>query len=128
GWWLGEDNLYVPALAARLAFGVPNLSAGAVYVIVAVFPTVLIGLLIAFLTSVWARDRFQRHRVITYVTPVAACLGAFILASTATTHAFNQCVERGESIRSALEQYRSAHSVYPQTLSVLSGVTIPGKR
>jgi hypothetical protein len=34
-------------------------------------------------------------------------------------HAFNECVERGEEVRTLLSEYRRSHSVYPETLNQL---------
>ena len=42
--------------------------------------------------------------------------------------AFDQCVERGESVREALDGYRTSAGEYPESLTRLAGVPIPGRR
>jgi hypothetical protein len=42
--------------------------------------------------------------------------------------AFEQCVERGESVRGALGKYRTSAGEYPNSLTQLEDVAIPGRR
>ena len=44
------------------------------------------------------------------------------------TRAFDQCVERGEEVREALEGVRTSSGEYPQSLARLADVSIPGRR
>jgi hypothetical protein len=44
------------------------------------------------------------------------------------TRAFDQCVERGEEVREALERVRTSSGEYPESLARLADVSIPGRR
>ena len=42
--------------------------------------------------------------------------------------AFARCVERGESVREALDEYRGSTGEFPRDLDQLTDVAIPGRR
>ena len=55
-------------------------------------------------------------------------VGGWYLATVELERSFEECVERGEQIRQALEEHRGAGGSYPASLDELAGVEIPGQR
>jgi hypothetical protein len=62
-------------------------------------------------------------------------VGALLVAATAhasasklATNAFNDCVNHAEEVRTALARFHDQHGRYPEDLSALSGIHVPGHR
>ena len=103
GWWLGEDVSSPVAKLFRLALLLTLLVALGIYL---------------------ALGRDNKPAGIACVgAAIGLALGSWC-GGQASRHAFNECVEAGESVRERLAEYRSSHGSFPQELSDLPG-TLP---
>lgn len=106
GWWLGEDVSSPVAKLFRLA---------------------LLLILLVALGVYLALGRDNKPAGIACVgAAIALALGSWG-GGQASRHAFNECVDTGESVRARLAEYRSSHGTFPQALSDLPG-PIPCRR
>jgi hypothetical protein len=72
-------------------------------------------------------DRRQA-RLIAALAVALVFAGGWYLATMELERSFEECVERGEHVRQALEEYRRDHGSYPASLDEMPGVEIPGGR
>ncbi|MGH7436000.1 MAG: hypothetical protein ACRENE_10035 [Polyangiaceae bacterium] len=104
-WWAGEDVMR-PFESMFLG--------GAVSVVGAVAVAAL------------AKSRWSR--VAWAATALATGASAFLCASSLTHDAYNDCVRRGEDVRTALALFRRDEGRYPQRLAELRAFRVPGRR
>jgi hypothetical protein len=105
-WWDGED-LMRPLDSAALS-------------------TVLAIVCAAIMARLSARPLWIRAGSALAALVVAS--GSHLWAASLAQHAFNECVVRGEDVRSALARFRHQHECYPERLTDLSETSIPGRR
>lgn len=114
GEWVGEDLVRTPLLVLSILY-TPWLMA-----------------LLVILAIVWCAlgRSVQRSlsRLGILVMLVSALLLGFWLGHHVGTHAFSECVKRGEEVREALVYYNEIHGRYPTTLAELGLPNLPGDR
>lgn len=93
GMWIGEGGRWSAlGLIAALSFG-------AVGAYVAEAP--------------WSR------RVGVALLTTCSCMAGIYIGTQSFAHAFNECVQRGEELRTSLAQYHARTAQYPQSLDAL---------
>jgi len=105
GVWFGED----------LTSGVPS---------AAILLAVVSGLLV-YLVSPY--PSLAGTLCVASIVLICAAAGWYMGRTTATS-AFNDCIERGEMVRVALQQYQERHGAFPGDLSELRPFDLPGQR
>jgi hypothetical protein len=105
GIWLGED-IHSPLRSLQM-LGVLGLLAGCV-------------------AAPLARPGWRKP-VVASVGVVALALVGFLTGDRIGRHAFNSCVEEGDPVRAALEQFKARRGRYPDSLRDLE-MKLPGKR
>jgi hypothetical protein len=82
---------------------------------------VLLGDLLGSGTRQWAR--------LSWAVATAVIFGAgWMIGLIELDRAFSACVERGEELRTALEEHREREGKYPETLDELAQSAVPGGR
>jgi hypothetical protein len=105
-WWAGEDQT---SLGGNIGLSAVAAVIGAA-IVAALSPR-----------SKWVRIGWA-------LVAFAVAAGSHIRASDLAISAFNDCVERGEDVRTALALFRGEHGHYPAHLAELRGIRIPGRR
>lgn len=72
-------------------------------------------------------ERWER-RVVSALLAGLCFSGGWYLAGREIDAAYAECAQRGEEVRQALKTYHDVHHAYPESLSELRGVEIPGER
>ena len=109
------------ALLAGFWFGGELSRTPSVLTVVAVAGSVLLGDLVG--TS----ERWQ-GRVASAALAALCFSGGWYLAGREIDRAYAECARRGEEVRQVLRSYHDLHGAYPDSLSELHGIDLPGDR
>lgn len=113
GVWLGEDLLRSPLHVESEVRS----------------PVVLITLAVIGLWGFFGgRPAQGAARFVMILSLCAAAAGGWFAGRHEATIAFNDCVERGEEVRTALARYHRKYKRYPESLEMLAMQNLPGKR
>jgi len=103
GYWLGEEGAFLMRLPV-IAFGIASCVAA-----------------LFFRVYGWPQ------RISLALAALSIYGSAFYLGTLSFRFAYNECIEKGESVRAALASYASENKHYPRSLNLLAG-TLPCRR
>jgi hypothetical protein len=122
-WWRSPLLVVVATLSfvAGFWFGGETGRGISMWAIAALAACVLLGDLLGSGTRRWAR--------LSWALIAAVIFGAgWMLGLVELDRAFAACVERGEELRTALEEHREREGRYPEYLDELAPFAVPGNR
>jgi len=104
GWGLGEGGIPLGSLTGAVAL-----------------------LILVFGAAGLAPSPRRKEKYYVMAAALILFLGSWSAGQAADRRAFGECLERGEEVRAALEDFRHDRGRYPETLAQLA-VDLPGRR
>ncbi len=94
---------------------------------VSVWAMVALGIVVLLGDLLGSPDR-MRSRLVSAIFVAALFAGGWYAGILELERAFTDCVERGEELRSAIEEHHRATGRFPASLEELDGIETPGRR
>jgi hypothetical protein len=119
--WVGTAGLVVAVTGIAMWFGEDPSSV----VPAGVFALLFAGGMLGYLT---APHPTLPSRLFVVGTVVLGIAGGWYTGRTVVNRAFNDCVQRGESVRVSLSRFHLKHGEFPTSLDQLARGDLPGRR